>query len=312
MNHEFRAYAPASIGNVSVGFDCLGLCLEAPGDIVSVRATPEAGKVFIHRIEGDSGLLPRDSSLNVAGVVAEKMLAQCSDNIGVEIDIRKGLPLKSGMGSSAASSVASALALNALLGYPFRKEDLLSFILEGERLAGGTAHADNAAPCLLGGIRLVFPGEPVRTISLAYPKSLTVALVHPHVDVATREAREILPAQVPLSVAVKQAAYLAAFIHALQHEDWDLIADAMCDLLAEPARSTLIPAYSEVKDAALRNGALNCGISGSGPSLFALCRNRKNAELCAGAMADIYKQRNIDCEHYISGINTGGAKILTI
>lgn len=312
MKNEAGAYAPASIGNVSVGFDCLGLCLEGPGDTVIAREAKEGKAVTIRTIEGDGGLLPRETSQNVAGLVAQKLLEATGIDMGVDIGIIKGLPLKSGMGSSAASSAAAAIAVNTLLGNPFSKEELLPFVLEGEKLAGGSAHADNAAPCLLGGIRLILPGKPVKTVSLNYPADLSVALVHPHIYIATREARELLPASVPLSVAVEQAAFLAAFVHGLEHEDWNLIAKAMCDQLAEPVRSKMIPHFLEVKESALKQGALNCGISGSGPALFALCRGRTAAESCAKAMAAVYERRHIGCEYYISGIHAGGAKVLSL
>lgn len=310
MNNEYSAYAPASIGNVSVGFDCLGLCLEAPGDTVRVREIAETGKLYIRSIEGDGGQLSYKISENVCGLVAAKVLEAADNRMGIEISIQKGLPLKSGMGSSAASSAAAALAVNTLLGNPFSKEELLPFVLEGEKLASGSAHADNAAPCLLGGIRLILPGEPVRTVSLNYPASLTVALVHPHISIATREARDLLPQSVSLHVAVEQASFLAAFVHALEYEEWSLIAGAMCDRLAEPVRSKMIPGFSEVKNAALEYGALSCGISGSGPALFALCRGKTAAENCAKAMAAVYKEQHIDCEYYVSGVHAGGAKIL--
>lgn len=311
MKSEARAYAPASIGNVSVGFDCLGLCLEGPGDTVIVRKSNSCRGVKISDIENDRGLLPRETKKNVAGLVAEKLLEASGKDTGIDIRIIKGLPLKSGMGSSAASSAAAAVAVNAVLGTQFTREELLDFVLEGEILAGGSAHADNAAPCLLGGLRLIMPGENTKTIALSYPETLSVSLVHPHVEIATREARGILPEKVTMSTAVKQSAYLAAFVHALQISDWTLIGESMRDFLAEPRRNSLIPHLHAVRLAAVKAGALSCGISGSGPSLFALCRNIDAAKESAKAMAGVYLRDGIACDQYFSHVNSRGTVLLT-
>lgn len=310
MYNEYSAYAPASIGNVSVGFDCLGLCLEAPGDTVRVREIAETGKLYIRSIEGDGGKLSYKISENVCGLVAAKLLEAAGSNIGLEIRIQKGLPLKSGMGSSAASSAAVAVALNALLGEPFQKEELLPFVLEGEKLAGGAPHADNAAPCLLGGIRLIPAVDTLKSLALTYPPELCIALLHPNIDIATRQAREILPQSVPLSTAVYQSSVLAAFVHGLAHGDWELIAISMRDYIAEPVRKSLIPYFSDLKISALESGALNFGISGSGPAVFALCRDIGSAHKVAGAMEAVLSSRNIAAESFVSRINTKGTRIL--
>ncbi|MDD3965828.1 MAG: homoserine kinase [Candidatus Neomarinimicrobiota bacterium] len=310
MNIEYRAFAPASIGNLSVGFDCLGLCLEAPGDTVRVRKIAETGVLRIRSIQGDEGKLSHKISENVCGRVAKELLKAAGSRIGVEINIQKGLPLKSGMGSSAASSAATALAVNALLGDPFSKEALLPFVLEGEKLAGGAAHADNAAPCLLGGIRLIPAVDSLISLALPYPPQLCVALVHPQIDIATRQAREILPKMIPLSTAVLQSSALAGFVHGLARHDWGLIARSMRDYLAEPVRRELIPYFSDIKESALKSGALNFGISGSGPAVFALCRGIRSARKVAAAMARLLSSRNIAAESFVSRINTQGTVIL--
>lgn len=311
MKNEARAFAPASIGNVSVGFDCLGLCLEGPGDTVIVRKNNSERGVKISQIENDQGLLPRETKRNVAGLVAEKLLEASDRDCGIDIRIIKGLALKSGMGSSAASSAASAVAVNAALGSPFTKEELLPFVLEGEILAGGSAHADNAAPCLLGGMQLILPGENLKTIALSYPETLSVSLVHPHIEIATREARGILPEEVPMSTAVKQSAYLAAFVHALQICDWSLIAESMRDFLAEPRRKSLMPHLETVRLAAVEAGAVACGISGSGPSIFALCRNIDDARKSAKAMARVYLREGLSCDQYYSHVNSRGTILIS-
>jgi homoserine kinase len=309
MPNEICAFAPASIGNVSVGFDCLGMALSSPGDTVYLKKGNVPG-VHISDIKGDNGKLPLKADENVAGVVVLHMLKALGRDDALELRLEKGLPLKSGLGSSAASAVAAAVAANAFFGYPFTRKELLPFAMEGERLACGAPHVDNVAPALLGGITLIRSYEPLDIISISYPERLRCAVVHPDVAVATRDARAALPASVPLDLAVRQSSYLAAFIAGLQQGDMDLIARSMIDLIAEPARKHLIPYLDEVKEAAISAGALACGISGSGPSIFALCNGVKAAEEAAKAMGAVYTAHHVQNETYISGINANGAKVL--
>ncbi|MBN2781331.1 MAG: homoserine kinase [Candidatus Marinimicrobia bacterium] len=309
-NNKISAYAPASIGNVSVGFDCLGLALTQPGDTVSIENGTRPG-IHLVRIEGDLGRLPKKTEENVVGVVIRSMLERLGRYDAMAVTLTKGLPLKSGLGSSAASSVAAAVAANAFLGEPFTKEELLPFAMEGERLACGAAHADNVAPALLGGITLIRPmSDPPDIIRIPFPKDLWCAVVHPDAAVATRDARAVLPELVPRDTAIRQSAYLAAFVTGLQQHDTDLISRSMVDLIAEPARKHLIPHFDEVREAALRAGALGCGISGSGPTLFALCKGKRSANRTAKAMGKVYNVHQLACETYISGINAEGAVLL--
>jgi len=306
---NISAFAPASIGNVSVGFDCLGLALERPGDIVSIEAGTEPG-VKLVEIQGDNGKLPIETEKNVVGVVVQSMLNALKRDDALAIRLLKGLPLQSGMGSSASSSVAAAVAANEYFGKPFTREELIPFAMEGEKLACGAPHVDNVAPALLGGMTLIHSHAPLDIISLPYPKNMVCAVVHPDVAVATRDARAVLPESLPRDLVVKQSAHLAAFVHALHTNDWDLISRSIVDLIAEPARKNLLPHFDAVKTAALEAGALACGISGSGPTIFALCKGKNSAEEVAVEMVKIYADAQIENEIYISKINCRGTEIL--
>ena len=306
---NISAFAPASIGNVSVGFDCLGLALERPGDIVSIEAGTEPG-VKLVEIQGDNGKLPIETEKNVVGVVVQSMLNALKRDDALVIRLLKGLPLQSGMGSSASSSVAAAVAANEYFGKPFTREELIPFAMEGEKLACGAPHVDNVAPALLGGITLIRSYDPLDIISLPFPSQLMCAVVHPDVAVATRDARAVLPESLPRDLVVKQSAHLAAFVHALHTNDWDLISRSMVDLIAEPARKNLLPHFDAVKTAALEAGALACGISGSGPTIFALCKGKNSAEEIAVEMGKIYADYEIENEIYVSKINRRGTEIL--
>ncbi len=303
------AFAPASIGNVSVGFDCLGLALERPGDIVTVEKGNNPGLDLIE-ISGDDGKLPKMVEKNVVGVVIQKMLDDLGRKEDLAIRLIKGLPLQSGMGSSASSSVAAAVAANAYLGKPFTNMELVPYAMEGERLACGAAHADNVAPSLLGGITLIRSNNPLDIVQLDYPGNLYCAVVHPDVAVATRDARAVIPQSIETDLSVKQSAHLGAFVAALYKGDWELIARSMVDLIAEPKRKDLLAYFDEVKSAGLKAGALACGISGSGPTIFALCKGKKNAEKIAMTMANVYDEHKIKNECYVSKVNKKGAEII--
>ena len=306
---RISAFAPASIGNVSVGFDCLGLALEKPGDIVTIEAGEKPGVELVD-IQGDNGDLPKEADKNVAGVVVRSMLKALGRDDAIAIRLIKGLPLQSGMGSSASSSVAAALAANVYLGNVFTRQELIPFAMEGEKAACGAAHADNVAPALLGGITLIRCNDPLDIVSLPYPKNLYLAVVHPHLSVPTREARAVVPETVTRATAVKQSAHLASFISGLYQKDWDLMVRSMVDLIAEPYRKNLLPHFDDVKTAALKAGALTCGISGSGPTIFSLCKGKTAAEKAAVDMGKVFADKFIENEIYVSRVNSKGAELI--
>jgi homoserine kinase len=307
---ECRAFAPGSIGNVACGFDVLGLALEGPGDEVWARKSADPG-LRIESIEGDGGRLPRDVGRNAVGAAAQAVLDELGVEEGVELTLRKGLPLSAGMGGSAASAVAAAVAVDGLLGSRLPEDALLRCALAGEEVATRTAHPDNVAPSLLGGLILVPSWKPLRTIRLKVPRELAAAHVHPHLEVDTAAARQLLGDQVALADAVIQWGNTAAFVAGLYQEDWELIARSVEDRIAEPLRAKAVPGFHEVKKAALGAGALAASLSGSGPSLFALCRGRDRAETVGAAMVEAFASAvGLEADLIISHGHAPGARIL--
>src|SRR5262245_54942003 len=269
MTQTATAFAPATVSNVACGFDVLGFAIETPGDEVTATLAPSG--VRIDLIEGDGGRLPRDAAKNTAGVAALALLAKLGERRGVTLTIRKGLPLSSGLGWSAASAAAAVVAVDAVLGANLPLETLIACAFEGERLGAGSAHADNIAPCLCGGLVLVRRPNPPDIIRLPIPKDLVAVVVHPDLEIETARARALLGTTVPLADAVRQWANLGAFVDGLHRGDLSQISRSLEDSIAEPRRAPLVPGLALIKRGAVDAGALGCGLSGSGPSLFALC-----------------------------------------
>ncbi len=306
---EVKVFAPATIANLSCGFDVLGLALDNPGDIVTVRLVENPG-VVIKKIIGDHGKLPYDPQKNTAGVAVIEYLNHLDLEAGVEIEIEKNLPLGSGMGSSGASAAAALWGINYLMGDKLRPGEMLPFAMEAERVACGAAHADNVAPALLGGLVLIRSYDPLDIIKLPFPENIYMVLIHPHIEIRTEEARKILPEKIPLKKAVAQWGNLGAFISGIYTGDYDLIKRSMEDFVAEPVRGKLIPHFFEAKNIAEKNGAVGCGISGSGPSIFAFCSNQKTAAKVSRILKSFYNEKSIGNEVYISKINNKGLRIL--
>ena len=304
------AFAPATVSNVACGFDVLGFALETPGDEVTARLAPSG--VRIEDITGDGGRLPREASRNTAGVAALALLAKLGERRGVTLSIRKGLPLSSGLGGSAASAAAAVVAVDAVLGAGAPIDTLMMCALEGERLGAGSAHADNVAPCLCGGFVLVRHPNPPDVIQLPVPAGLTAVVVHPDLEIETASARAMLGTTVPLADAVQQWANLGALVHGLHRGDFALISRALEDTIAEPRRAPLVPGLAMIKRAAMDAGALGCSLSGSGPSLFALCAGRDVAARVAEAMTATVKTHiGGDPQNYVSAIASRGAHVLS-
>ena len=301
-----RAYAPATVGNVLCGFDVFGLALERPGDVVEARRGSEPG-VVITAIHGDGGRLPTEWNRNVVGVAANAVIEAAGlQDVGIELEVWKGLPLSGGMGGSAASSVAAVVATNALLCAGLSMEDQLLCTLQGERSAAGTKHSDNSAPSLHGGIVMVRPEQPGVAIPLPVPEGLAVALVHPPLELGTGDMRQALPKEVPLERAVAQWANCAALVVGLYEEDWDLLGKALIDEIAEPHRRGYVPGFDAVRSAALEVGAIGAGLSGSGPSMFALCRSIGDAAAAAGAMTRAFANVGLeDADRFVSLVGSG-------
>jgi len=306
---RITVFAPATVANVASGFDVLGFALETPGDSVTLSRTA-SGEVVVLSIEGDGGKLSKDPAKNTAAVAVHGFLAKIGFPFGVEIGLKKMMPLSSGLGSSAASAVAAVHGANILAGSPFSRRELLPFTMAAEKVACGTAHADNVAPSLLGGFVLVRSYDPLDVVQLPVPPGLSCAVAHPHTEVRTEDARAILKKEIRLADAVRQWGNLAALVAALYNGDLQLLGRSLQDVVAEPARSLLIPGFAAVKKAALSAGALGCSISGSGPSVFALCASAQTAEEAAHGMAEAFQHVGLGSDLYISAVNTHGPRVV--
>jgi len=310
MKNEIKVFAPASVTNVSCGFDVMGFALDWPGDEVVLRITDDPG-VRISKITGDGGKLPLSPDKNTAGRSLISMVESLKFNKGVELEVHKKMALGSGLGSSAASAVASVFAFNKLIGAGLSKIELLSFALEGEKLTcGGTPHADNVSACLYGGFVIVRSLDPIDVVNINTPDDLHCTIVHPHIEINTADTRKILRKQIQLSDAVKQWGNVAGLVAGLTSGDYGLIGRSLEDFIIEPIRSILIPGFDEMKKAAIDAGALGCGISGSGPSVFAFSTSKNIAEVTGEAMKNSLSAYGIDGDIYISKINKAGPKVI--
>jgi homoserine kinase len=304
-----RASAPATVANVSCGFDIFGFAVEAPADEVSIVLN-DTGVVTIVRIEGDGGRLPLQASKNTAGVGVEAFIRHTDSKFGAEITLFKNLPLGSGMGSSAASSAAALVAINHLHGNPLTREELLPFAMESERIACGSAHADNVAPSLLGGFVLIRGYSPLDVASIPTPEGLFCTLVHPHIELKTEDSRRVLKPTIPIRDAITQWGNIAGLVVGLMKPDFGLISRSLQDVVAEPIRSVLIPGFDAIKEIAVRTGALGCGISGSGPTIFSLSTDRTIAFKVASVIQDQFAGFGLKSDVFVSPINREGAKII--
>jgi homoserine kinase len=311
LSRQVKAFAPATVANVGCGFDVLGFAIHQLGDYVTASFSEKPG-VQIINISGDKGRLPLDAEKNTAGLAVQALLKKTGkpEETGIKLSIEKNMPLGSGLGSSAASSVAAVVAVNGLLGKPFSKKELLPFAVEGEIAASGTAHADNVAAALFGGFILVKTHQPPDVISLHTPDKLHCTLIHPGIEIQTKNSRRILKKQVSLEKAVTQWGNVGALIAGLYTDDYDLIGRSLHDEIIEPVRSLLIPGFDQMKAAALKAGALGCSISGSGPSVFALSTSRAEAETIGEKMGDVLDEIGLEFDIHISKVNTQGASVI--
>lgn len=311
MSEWVAAFAPASIGNVAVGFDMLGLALEGAGDRVLARRT-DGDRVVIAEVRGLDGeihpYLSTDAESNTASIAAQALWDAHGDGGGLELKVHKGVPLQSGMGSSAASAVAAAVAANALIESPLAVRELLPFALEGEKYASGGIHADNVAPSLLGGLVLCPEVLLPDVVSLPVPQGVSAALIHPDLQVNTAHARRGLAKGYSMKQWLEQQGLLAGFIAACSASDIDLIARTLRDVIIEPQRKENVPCFDAVKEAAMRHGALGCSLSGSGPSIFALCRDG-DARNVASVMEQACRKQGIGCQSWVSPMTAPGARI---
>lgn len=302
---SIKVFAPATVANVVCGFDILGFAVNEPGDELIMEMTSKPG-VNIISIEGDEGKLPLDPSKNTVSASVISLLKKLErEDVGLNIKLKKKMPMGSGLGSSSASAVAGLFAANELLGKPLSKMELLPFAMEGEALACGHGHADNVAPALFGGFTLIKSYEPLEVIALPVPK-LYCALLYPHVDVPTRDARQIIRSKVLLKDAVTQWGNIAGLISSLYTQDYELLGRCMKDVIIEPIRSILIPEFDKMKEMAMGNGALGFGISGSGPTVFSLFKSPDQALKSLQEMKQMLSKLGIESNIYLSEINESG------
>jgi homoserine kinase len=306
---SIKASAPATVANVSCGFDIFGFAVEAPADEVLVTLTDTPG-VTISKITGDEGRLPLAAEKNTSGVAVLEFLKAVDSKHGATIELYKNLPLGSGMGSSAASSAAALVAINHLHGDPLTREQLLPFAMESERIACGSAHADNVAPSLLGGFVLIRGYSPLDVASIPTPAALYCTLVHPHLELKTEDSRRVLKPSIPMKDAITQWGNIAGMVVGLMKPDYGLIQRSLHDVVAEPIRSMLIPGFHAIKEEAIKAGALGCGISGSGPTIFALSTSAAIARHVGQAMQKQFDAMQLKSDVFVSQINQAGAKIL--
>lgn len=313
MNHfSATATAPATVANVAVGFDILGFAVEGLADVVKVQKVPEKGCV-IKRISGKIAHLdqiPLEPEKNCATVGILQMLKDFSVDFGLAIEIEKQIPLGSGLGGSAASSVAGVVAASALIDSLLTREQMLQYAMMGEELASKSRHADNVAPCLMGGLVFCRSTEPFELYPLPIPQGLFCVLAHSQIVIKTSEARAMLQKTVSLEQMIKQTTNLSGFILGCVQSDFQLLRKSLRDEVIEPQRAHLIPSFAKVQKAAMDAGALGCSISGAGPAIFALAQGESAANRICDHMTRAFREADIqDVRLWISPVSTRGTQV---
>lgn len=307
---SIKVFAPATVANVACGFDVLGFALEGLGDELIVNKTEQPG-MRISAIHG-SEHLSKAIDENVVTVAAQALLDTLEElpDFGFEFELTKKVQPGSGLGSSASSSAAAVFGVNELLGNPYSRTELVQFAMAGEKLASGIPHADNVAPSLLGGFILIRSYDPLDIVELDYPDDLFATVVHPQIEIKTSDAKKILREQIDLKDAITQWGNIGGLVSGLAKADYGLIGRSLQDVVAEPTRGILIPAFADAKQSAAENGALGCSISGSGPSIFSLCQGLETAEQVAQSFQKLYEDIGLDSYVHTSPVNTKGVEIL--
>ena len=304
--HDIKVIAPATVSNVTCGFDCFGFALEEPYDELTLRMIPERSLRIRHL---DRYGLPSDPQKNVAGVALFALMDSAGLDHGFELEINKGIKPGSGIGSSAATACAAVVAANRALGDHFSKSELIEFALEGEQIAAGSRVADNVAACMFGGFTLVRSTAPLDIVSLVHP-TLHATVLHPQVEMKTTEVRGALPRDVPLAQAIQQWANVGGVVAALAGGDYSLLGRSMQDIIVEPHRRTLVPKFDEIKASCLDAGAIGGGISGSGPSIFMLSETGEQASNLANVMRTVFDPTGIEFNIYVSPVGGTGARVI--
>ena len=310
-NRRIRVFAPATVANIGPGFDVLGLALSSPGDLLDAELSDAPG-VEIVDVTGDGGRLSRDAMKNVASRAAADVLRRAGSEKGLRLWLHKQMPLASGLGSSGASAAAGAVVANEMLGKPLSPREVVLCAMEGEYAASGSPHADNVAPSVMGGIVLVRSYDPFEMVELPVPDGLRIAVVHPHCQVPTAEARRLVNERTyGLDVIVPNIGSVAALVAALYRGDLPLLGRSIDDRIIEPLRAPLIPGFAAVKSAASGAGALGCSIAGSGPSVFAFADADAAAQCIGTAMQAAFKAAaGLDSDLFWGKVSTEGARVV--
>jgi homoserine kinase len=304
--NSIKVKSPATVANLVCGFDVLGMCLHEPYDEMEVKLLGEK-KIIIQSTDGYP--LPTDPAQNTAGAPLIEMLKTIDEEIGFEVLIKKNIKPGSGLGSSAASASGVVIAANKLLDNRFDKNELVQFAMFGEKVASGVKHADNVAPGIFGGITLIRCIFPLDIVAIT-PPPLFVSVVHPQIEVKTSDARQILRKEVLLKDAIKQWGNIAGLVAGLVKGDYDLIGRSLEDVIIEPVRSILIPGFDAIKSQCKEAGVLGGGISGSGPSLFMLSKDKSIALAAETIMKDVYNRLGLDYHTYVTTISDQGCTVL--
>jgi homoserine kinase len=305
-------YAPGSVSNVACGFDCMGFALDEPGDVVIAAPQDESG-VSIANIFGDDGRLTRDPRKNTASAAVLALLRRLETTRGIALTVHKGLPLASGIGSSGASAVAAVVAANELLGRPATMEMLLECAMAGEHAGCGSMHPDNVTPSLYGGFILARGIQPPDIVRLPVPDGLACAVLHPHMEIQTGAARQLIGDQVLLKDATRQWANVGALVSALHTSDLALLSRSLVDHIAEPKRAQLVPGLADIKAAAMAAGALGCSLSGSGPSIFALAASLELAKAAGDAMKRAFDAASpVGSDLWVCPVGRSGARVINL
>ena len=310
MKNSIKVFAPATVANVVCGYDVLGFAVNAPGDEVVMRVTDTKG-ITISKITGDDGKLPLNPEKNTVSASVQHYLNHIGKpDFGIDIELHKKMPIGSGLGSSSASTVAGLFAINSLFDNLLTNKELVPFAMKGEELACGYGHADNVAPALMGGFVLIRSYEPLDIISLPFPEDMHAAIVYPEVDVPTKDARQMIRSKVLLKDAVTQWGNVAGLVSGLFMNDYELIGRSMTDVLVEPTRAILIPDFYVLRQLALNEGAIGFGISGSGPSVFALTKDAETANKITDKLQAHLKGLAINSLSFVSEVNKKGPVVL--
>ncbi|MGQ1909198.1 homoserine kinase [Marinifilum sp. RC60d5] len=308
MSEVVKIFAPGSVSNVGCGFDILGFAIDGVGDEMILKKN-DKNAIIIDPVK-DYENLPTDPKKNVAGVAIQALLDDLNSDQGFDVEIIKNIKPGSGIGSSAASAAGAVVAVNELLGKPYTKMQLVDFAMKGEELASGDVHADNVAPATLGGFCLIRGYNPLDIVHINPPKDLWCTVIHPQIEIKTKESRELLSPEVPLKKAIRQWGNVAGLMSGLYTSDYGLIGRSLEDHIVEPQRKVLIPEFDKLKESVMNAGALGCSISGSGPSVFSLAKGRESADAIAAAMDTVFKNTNLDYKIYVSKISEGGVRVI--